>query len=344
MTAATKAWSTAATSQPAVRFVDTVLRGAGQVMFQDNPLTGLLFIIGIAWGANAAGMPAVAIGAVVGLIVSTATAMLLRVDRPSLEMGLFGYNGILVGAALTTFLQNEPLLWAYIVVGAAVSSVVQLAVSNVMKTFGAPSLTFPFVLTTWFMLLGAYAFANVPVASMGPPAVPSPISPDSVTSLDPQALLETVAVGISQVFLIDNVITGVIFVVAIAVSSLWSAGFAVLGSALALASALALGASTSDVSAGLFGFSAVLTGIALGSVFYKPGMRVLVFAILGIIFTVIVQGALDVALTPIGIPTLTAPFVFATWLFLLPKEDLTPIPHKVIEGGAATSRARSSAR
>ena len=26
------------------------------LMFQDNPLTGLLFIIGIAWGANAAGM------------------------------------------------------------------------------------------------------------------------------------------------------------------------------------------------------------------------------------------------------------------------------------------------
>ena len=87
----------------------------------------------------------------------------------------------------------------------------------------------------------------------------------------------------------------------------------------------------------------MLTAIALGSVFYKPGLRVVTFAVLGVLFTVIVQGALDVALTPIGIPTLTAPFVFATWLFLLPKEDLKPIPHKLIEGGAATSRAKSSA-
>ena len=254
--------------------MDTVLRGAGQVMFQDNPVTGLLFIVGIAWGANAAGMPAVAIGAVLGLIVSTVTAILLRVDqtvagdgpvRLQRDPGRRGPHDVPAERAAAVGLHRRRRRR---------SSVVQLAVSNVMKTFGAPSLTFPFVLTTWFMLLGAYAFANVPVASMGPPAVPSPISPDAVTSLDPQALLETVAVGISQVFLIDNVITGIIFVVAIAVSSLWSAGFAVRAPRLALASALALGASTtSDVSAGLFGFSAVLTGIALGSVFYKPGLE-----------------------------------------------------------------------
>ena len=113
----------AARHNPVLRAVDTILRGAGQVMFQDNPVTGLLFIVGIAWGAIAADMPAVAIGAVVGLIVSTATAMLLRVDETSLETGLYGYNGILVGAAVPTFLQNEPLLWVYIVVGAAVSTV-----------------------------------------------------------------------------------------------------------------------------------------------------------------------------------------------------------------------------
>jgi urea transporter len=37
------------------------------------------------------------------------------------------------------------------------------------------------------------------------------------------------------------------------------------------------------------------------------------------VFTVIVQGAMNVALTPFGIPTLTAPFVLASWLFLLPR-------------------------
>jgi urea transporter len=43
-----------------------------------------------------------------------------------------------------------------------------------------------------------------------------------------------------------------------------------------------------------------------------------------------VAGAMDTALTPIGIPTFTAPFVFATWLFLLPKENFAPIPHEQV--------------
>ena len=62
-------------------------------------------------------------------------------------------------------------------------------------------------------------------------------------------------------------------------------------------------------------------------------MRVAAFALLGTIFTVIVQGALDTAVAPIGIPTFTAPFVFVTWLFLLPKADLKPHPHAQMQGG-----------
>jgi len=40
----------------------------------------------------------------------------------------------------------------------------------------------------------------------------------------------------------------------------------------------------------------------------------------------IMQAVIDVALTLIGIPTFTASFVFATWLFLLPKANLAPAP------------------
>jgi urea transporter len=35
---------------------------------------------------------------------------------------------------------------------------------------------------------------------------------------------------------------------------------------------------------------------------------------------VVVQVAMNVAFTPLGIPTLTAPFVLASWLFLLPRQ------------------------
>ena len=39
-------------------------------------------------------------------------------------------------------------------------------------------------------------------------------------------------------------------------------------------------------------------------------------------FTVVAQAALNVALTPLAIPALTAPFVLVTWLFLLARPAL----------------------
>ena len=328
MSSIKESWDRTAASNGLLGFIDVNLRGAGQVMFQNNPLTGLLFIVGIGYGAFVAGMPAVFIGSIVGLLVSTITAYLLNVDEDSLRIGLFGYNGILVGAALPTFLTADPLLWVYIVIGSAVSTIAFMAIANVFKTWGVAALTFPFVLVTWFLLLAAYAFADVPIASMGPPAIPQDIATTAATiPTDAQFWLDSILKGVAQVFLIGNAITGVIFLIALAVSSLWAAAFAALGAIVAVLVAVLFGADSGTIQAGLFGFSPVLTAIALGSTFYKPSWRVFGYALLGIIFTVFVQAAMDVALTPVGIPTLTAPFVFATWLFLLPKEKLEPVKH-----------------
>jgi urea transporter len=38
------------------------------------------------------------------------------------------------------------------------------------------------------------------------------------------------------------------------------------------------------------------------------------------VFTVVAQAALNVALTPLAMPALTARFVLVLWLFLLPKQ------------------------
>ena len=82
--------------------------------------------------------------------------------------------------------------------------------------------------------------------------------------------------------------------------------------------AVALKASASDIAEGLYGFSPTLTAIALATVFYKPGPKSALWAVLGILVTVFVQAGMNVLTTPLGLATLTAPFCIVTWLFLLP--------------------------
>ena len=50
---------------------------------------------------------------------------------------------MLVGLALATFIAPGPLLWVYVVLGAAVSVVATLGTANALKPFGVAALTFP---------------------------------------------------------------------------------------------------------------------------------------------------------------------------------------------------------
>lgn len=82
--------------------IGMLLRGAGQVMFQRNAWTGLLFLCGIFWGAYAGGHGAVAWGALLGLVAATAAGSVLRLPQRDGDDGLWGFNGILVGCAFPT--------------------------------------------------------------------------------------------------------------------------------------------------------------------------------------------------------------------------------------------------
>jgi urea transporter len=83
-------WEDLCKSSAILRFVDVNLRGIGQVMFQDNLLSGLLFFIAIGWGSYAAGVPQVAVGGLVAVLAATLTAYWLHVDKAELNAGLYG--------------------------------------------------------------------------------------------------------------------------------------------------------------------------------------------------------------------------------------------------------------
>ncbi|MCH5328188.1 MAG: urea transporter [Coprobacter sp.] len=296
--------------------VKAVLKGSGQVMFQGNGWTGLLFLIGIFIGAYQEGQPPVAWGALVGLMASTLAGMLLHQPADEGNNGLWGFNGILVGCAFPTFLGNTPLMWTALVLGAMMSTWIRTGFNHVMASWKTNSLTFPFVFTSWIFLLAARMLKGLPPEYMSAPELTATLH----TALDtsPGSLFVYWLKGIAQVFLINSWVTGIFFLAALFVSSRWAALWAAVGSALALGVALLYQAAGSSIASGLYGFSPVLTAIALGCTFYQPGWRSALWALTGIVATVFIQAGMNALMMPFGLPTFTAPFCVATWLFLLP--------------------------
>ena len=321
--APTSKWSQLTQGNVFLEFVDVTLRGCAQVMFQNNPLTGLLFFAAIFVGAYGEGNPAVAYGAVLGTVVATLTGLNLK-DRKSWKAGLYGYNGCLVGAALPTFLEVTPALWLCIILGSMVSVIVMICIADILKTWKVAALTAPFVLVTWIMLLASYAFGGLNSSVLPVPNLPHELVAVNSSLFDGIHLVDGTFYGISEVFLFSSVIGSVLLLAGLAVSSVWAAVFGLCGSLLAILVATALQAEHTSVNNGMYAFSAVLTAIALGSTFNKPSRRVLIYTLIGVIFTVFVQGALNTLLAPVGIPTLTMPFVLASWLFLVPNKDVMP--------------------
>jgi urea transporter len=343
-------WTRLTRTNPAVASIDALLRGTGQVMFQNHPLTGLLFLVGIF--VNSAKLGGAGL---LGLAASTLAAYLLGADRALIRNGLFGFNGILVGIGLAFFLEFEPLLVVYIVLGGAVSAIVMLALANFFAPWDMPALTAPFVLTAWLLLFAVYQFAHI---RPSPLIAPMPLDPQAAVQTELRELPTGAGAagltgenlahgffrGVGEVMFQDNLLTGVIFLLAILVNSRISAGFAALGSLLGLLTALALGGNGVAIYHGLYGFNPVLCAIALGGLFFALTWRSAVYALVAAVFSAIVFAAVVVLLSPIGMPALTAPFVLVTWLFLLPKSGFRTLQPVALADVSTAENTRASYR
>lgn len=316
MKALTHATERRAQERDFVGIIYSLLNGAGQVMFQENPITGLFFLAGIFVASDNLG-----VAALLGLIAATVAAIWMGVPFQTIRRGLYGYNGILVGLALAVFLRFDAWVAVYIVIGAAFSALLTAACNAWLAAHDQPVLTAPFVLATWVLLLAVFLFGRLEPAGLPSPAFPAVLGVLGVLP-DAGAAGRGIMTGVGQVMLIGNVITGLLFVVGIAFSSLPAAMLALLGSLLGAVVGAGLGGPGEWVPAGLYGFNPALVAIALGSVFLQPSARSFLWAAAGAVLSTLVFAAMVSLLQPVGMPALTMPFVVTTWVFLLARKSL----------------------
>lgn len=267
-------------------YVLVILRGMGQVMFQNNALSGLLLLAGIFYNSWLLGL-----AVILGTIISTATAQVLKYSQSEIEDGIYGFNGALVGVAIWFFFGFSMVTTVVLIAGAALSTILMYGMKKIVPPFTAP-----FVLITWLLILILLFVLQVPLVA------------PSISESNSFDLLSTLSKGFSQVWFQDNVVTGIFFLVALAVNSHTSAMYALYGSALGALIAILLSQPISMVNAGLFGYNAVLCGIALGD----KKLQSFLWASLAIALSVV----LNMGIGSLGFITLTSAFVLSTWVVL----------------------------
>ena len=294
-------------NQPLLDFLNAILRGIGQVIFVNNPISGLLILLALFIQS-----PWVGSMGLLGVLASTITAMVFQLDRETTRNGIFGYNGLLVGAALATF--SDPSLgagpggWVLAVIVFSALTTVMMKTVGVWwaKTVNTPPLTLPFCITT-LVCLALVAWIPQPWLKL------STASGASLeVSLNGGQLLAALPIGVGQVFLAGKLIAGILILVAVALCTPLGALVGLLGGSLGILAGLLVGIDPNSIYAGLWGYNAVLCAMAIGGIFYAPNLRSIGIGAIAAFLSALIGGALGAGFGALGLPALTISFCLVT--------------------------------
>jgi urea transporter len=276
-----------------------VLKGISQIMLQENIYTGILFTVGIFFGSLSMG-----IGVLLATLAGTLTAKALKYDKNEIAIGLYGFSPALVGVALTFLFKNEIIIWLAVIVGGSAAAIIQhFFIKRKIAVF-----TFPFILVSWILVYTLHSFTSIqPSEALA--AIPQTTKADSF-------FVETNSY--SEVIFQANVWAGILFFIAVFLSSPIAALYGFVGAAIGNTFSLAVHESGSAVHMGLFGFNAVLCAIAFAGNKKIDGVWVFVSVLLcAYINTALVNADINLLKTAGGV--FTFPFVFASCLILVIK-------------------------
>uniref|UniRef100_G1LFE6 Urea transporter n=1 Tax=Ailuropoda melanoleuca TaxID=9646 RepID=G1LFE6_AILME len=290
----------------ALQFTDWVLRGTAQVMFVNNPLSGLIIFIGLLiqnpWWTITGGL---------GAVVSTLTALALNQDRSAIASGLHGYNGMLVGQLMAVFSEKWDYYWWLlfpVTFTAMTCPLLSSALTSIFSRWDLPVFTLPFNMAVT-LYLAATGHYNL----FFPTTLVEPVSsvPNITwTEMEMHLLLQAIPIGVGQVYGCDNPWAGGVFLVALFISSPLICLHAAIGSIVGMLAALTVATPFETIYMGLWSYNSVLSCIAIGGVFYALTWQTHLLAL-------VCGGYLGKAVSHVGVPPGTWAFCLSTLTFLL---------------------------
>lgn len=274
-------------------FTNQVLKGLGQIMLQENSITGLIFLAGIFLGSVTMGC-----AALLATCCATLAARMLKFTAANIDKGLYSFSAALTGVALVLFFKPVLLVWICVIAGAVIACCIQ----HFFISKNIPVFTLPFVLVTWLFVF------IINQINTGLQATP----PTEIVQL--QNNFAFAFHGFGQVIFQSNVVSGLLFFIAVFISSpiaaLYGLAAAVFGAVLSVFFAVP----AETVQAGLFSYNAVLCAIVFSGSKISDG----VWALLSVVLTSVIS----YFMSEYNMIQLTFPFVAATCITLLAKKIL----------------------
>ncbi|OEF68207.1 urea transporter [Vibrio splendidus 1F-157] len=287
-----------------------LLNGIGQVYFTPSVMTSILLLFAISieslplafltlLGASCS----YALALCCYMYASTNTNTNTNTNKAAydIDSGMYALNGALIGLFIGNFFGVTPLLVLVAVLGALLTVPIAHIVFSFEKYRGYTS---AFILTSW-LIYAIQSTLDLSAFSAPDSALMPLISIEANSWFNLPPVVIPLLKGISQVSFIENALSGLVILIAIALNNLKHAIWVVLAVIISTIFSKMIGASGALIEQGLYGYNAILATLALVLNPRIPWPLILLGILLSCLVTL---GFHELSLLP-----LTAPFILSVW-------------------------------
>lgn len=328
------------------KVVDSVLRGVAQVVFVNNPVSGLLVLVGLYLADVTVGCATI-FTSLVAVFVAKAV---LALPNSQMGAGLPVFSAVLVGSVTTALYPGTfhapltPATWAYMGLAAALSVCIYAGLGHILGAHDLPAYTLPFNIATSLIFLGMQGAGYEGSDTTTAPPDPSPLA-STALPLDAgfngsyvglfdvfgavsreeggeEELLEWDKVWLGallsagQVWAVKSVCCSGLVLLAMLLCSPLLTAVCCVGGTLGSLTALVVSSPPHDlIYSGVWGYNGFLAAGAM-VFFVVPGPRVVLLAVFNAVLATFTQAAITPVFAQNNVPVFTFPFCLASLLLL----------------------------
>lgn len=276
------------------RFARVTLVSYAEVLLSSSPLAGLLFL-----AASFATYPLGGAAGLAAVVAANLFGFFLSKERIRWELGLSGYNAVMLGLAIAYYLPNKWWMFALAIAAGITTAWLTESLNRRVARYSLPVLGLPFLIVGWVILGG-----------VRPWALPSPKPPFEFLHIPLHGFLANFMHYLGSVYYSGTYLSGLLVLAGLLIASRISA-------AAALAGAL-LGALVGIGHHNSMSMSINLIIAPVGLVFFLAPNRALPFHVIaGMAMTLLFGLLLEPLFATVRLPMLILPLTMTLFIFLV---------------------------
>ncbi|XP_068612243.1 urea transporter 1 [Brachionichthys hirsutus] len=290
-----------------------VLRGVAMVTLANNPLSGALIVIALAWSS-----PWMSLLGTLGVLASMLTALITGQDSATVTAGVHGYNGMLVALLMGASSSAGDWYWWLLLpacFGSATCVFLYNSLSSVLDRWDLPVSVFPFntVIILYLLCTGP----NNPYFPHHPTLPPGALEPNK-TDLIAAEVMRGMVLGVGQIYACEEMAPSLLILGAVLLYSPLMLLHALVGSAVGMLAGLSMAVRHECLYSGLSGFNGALGCMSIGGLCFVFNWRIHLLAVAGAFISSYLDIALGNLLGTVGLPACSwASTIIVTLMLLL---------------------------